>query len=182
MALIVEDGSIVAGANSYAALAGANAYHTARANAAWTGTDAAKEAALIRATEFLDASYWWRGQIASEDQALRWPRSGVIDRDGREIAADDLPTQIQRATFELALIALSGALIGGDAGSTSTAGGAIKRVKAGSVEVEYQAGQVSQSPAAASNALPDGKAEMIDRILSGLYAAPSRYMTKLLKS
>jgi len=182
VALTVEDGSIVADANSYASLAFVDDYHEARGNSGWTGTDAVKEAAIIRATELLDASFAWRGEIVSNAQALRWPRSCVTDRDGREIAADEVPTQIQKALAELSLLCLAGALIGGSAGSSATATGAIKRVKAGSVEVEYQAGQMVPAPFGSSNMLPNGAAEMIDRILAGLFNAPNRYMTALRKS
>lgn len=183
MAIIVEDGSIVAGANSYVSRAACTTYHADRANAEWAAaTDAAKDAALIRATELLDASYSWKGEIASDAQALRWPRYGVIDRDGREIAASVVPTQIQKAINELALLALAGSLVGGSASNTSTATGAVKRVKAGSVEVEYRGDAPAAPPVGASNMLPNGAAELIDRLLAGLFNPAGRYMTKLLKS
>lgn len=182
MALVVEDGSGLADANAYAALATVNAYHTARANAAWTGTDAAKEAAIIRATELLDASFAWRGEIATEAQALRFPRSGLTDRDGREIAADALPTQIQKACCELAALLIAGAGVGGDFGSTSTATGAVKRIKAGPTEIEFAAGQAPAAPASASNVLPDGAGELLDRILFRLFTPPGGPMIVLGKS
>mgnify|MGYP000257303279 FL=1 len=51
MPLIVEDGTLPAGANSFASVADADAYHAARLTAAWTDelAEAQKEAALIRA-------------------------------------------------------------------------------------------------------------------------------------
>lgn len=182
MALIVEDGSGLADANAYALLADANAYHAARANASWTGTDAAKEAAIIRATELLDASYAWRGEIATDGQGLRFPRSGLTDRDGRDIASDDVPTQIQKATIELAALLIAGAGVGGDFGSVATSSGAVQRVKAGSVEVEFAQGQRAASPAPASNVLPDGAGELLDRILFGLFDPPAGPMIVLGKS
>ncbi len=182
MTLTVEDGSIVADANSYATLEFVNDYHTERGNTAWTGSDAAKEAAIIRATEFLDYSFAWKGEIVSDDQGMRWPRKCVKDRDGREIATDAIPTPILRALAELSILSLAGALIGGSAGSTSATTGAISRVKAGSVEVAYEAVQTVSAPTPGSNALPQGAAEMIDRILHGLFVSPSRVMVPLSKA
>ena len=42
---------------SYGDLAGANAYHEARGNAAWTGGDTAKSQALTRAQDYIRTSY-----------------------------------------------------------------------------------------------------------------------------
>ena len=56
MALIVEDGSGLSGANSYASTAQADTYASDRGLTAWTGDTATKEAALIRATDYLEAT------------------------------------------------------------------------------------------------------------------------------
>jgi hypothetical protein len=172
MPLIIETGAIVANANSYASAADADAYVTARNLPGWAGTTSEKEALLLQAAELLDASYYWAGEIVSEAQAMRWPRKGVTDRDGREIAATALPTSIQRAQIELALLLKAGLGVGGSFGSTATAGGPIKKVKAGSVEVEYASASRPFSPLPMSNIFPDGQGEKIDRILAGLFAAP----------
>lgn len=186
MALTVETGAIVAGANSYASRAAAATYHADRGNVAWAtlaaagpALEAAQDALLLRAAELLDRSFAWRGSIASETQAMRWPREGATDRDGREIAADAIPTAIVAAQCELALLLAAGAGVGGAAGSI--AAGPMKRVKAGSVEVEWQ-GKAGAVPAAASNVLPNGAGEYLDRILFGLFNAPGGVMVKLGKS
>lgn len=57
MSLIIHPGTQGAPYNSYATLAEADAYHLDRATTAWAGTDAAKTAALIRATDYIDATY-----------------------------------------------------------------------------------------------------------------------------
>ncbi|NDV86817.1 hypothetical protein GTW51_08885 [Aurantimonas aggregata] len=41
----------------YGKIADADAYHTARLNVGWAGDDAAKTAALIRASSWIDATY-----------------------------------------------------------------------------------------------------------------------------
>ena len=66
MALVVEDGSGLSGANSYATAAQADTYASDRGLSAWTGDTATKEAALIRATDYLEATYReaWLGYVA----------------------------------------------------------------------------------------------------------------------
>lgn len=112
MALVVEDGSIVEGAESYASVADADAFHLSRGNAAWTGTDAVKEAALRRATDYLQAVYSgaWRGWRVHDDQPLDWPRQMVELEDRPHYAyldMDVIPTALKNATAMLALRALS---------------------------------------------------------------------------
>ena len=76
MSIIVEDGTGLTTAVAYVAVADADAYHTAMGNTAWTGTDAAKEIALRRATQYLDNRYTYRGTRLTSTQALEWPRVG----------------------------------------------------------------------------------------------------------
>lgn len=91
----------------YGDLLDAIEYHEARGNAAWSAegvTDALRSAALVRASQALDAIYGPRypGQVASPTQDLLWPRIGVVWR-GSELADDVVPPPIVRATYELAL-------------------------------------------------------------------------------
>lgn len=108
MSLVVEDGSGLSTAESYASVAAATAYWAARTEpAAWAAlsTDGEKEVALRQATEYLDARFGarWKGYHANPlVQALDWPRSSVLDRDGYCVASDSLPTNLVRATIEAA--------------------------------------------------------------------------------
>lgn len=93
-------------ANSYATLAQADAYHAGRATVAWAGDDAAKEAALIRATQWLDGRY--RAQfpgtrLNGRAQALEWPRYGVTDMAGDAVESDTVPQEITDAVCEAAV-------------------------------------------------------------------------------
>lgn len=93
-------------ADSYATLAAADAYHADRGNAAWTGADALKEAALRRATAWLDGRYsarWPGVRSFGRDQALDWPRGYAVDRDGYDINAAAIPAEVVHATCEAAL-------------------------------------------------------------------------------
>lgn len=131
MALIVEDGSIVAGAESYISVSDADAYHAARGNAAWTGTDAAKEALLRKATDYMLQVYGlrWKGDRVSATQALDWPREGV-EVFGFDIDPDVVPDAVANACAELALRAASGDL-------TPDVARRTVREKVGPIEVEY---------------------------------------------
>lgn len=54
------------------------------------------------ATRLLDQCVNWKGYKKTEDQALRWPRTGVIDPDGHSVDEDSIPTFLKHATAELA--------------------------------------------------------------------------------
>jgi hypothetical protein len=104
MTLTITPGDIAA--DSYASLVQAAAYHTARGNSTWTGTDALKEAALTRATQWLDGRYnsrWPGTRWKLRLQALDWPRVDALDRDGTLIDADEIPVEVINATCEAAL-------------------------------------------------------------------------------
>ncbi|MEN9924159.1 MAG: hypothetical protein RL268_285 [Pseudomonadota bacterium] len=108
MALVVEDGTGRADSESYITVAAADTRHTALGNTAWTGTDAAKESALRRATQFMLQRYrqQWKGTRLLRAQALDWPRYGAIV-DGFDVASSAVPTDIANACADLALRALA---------------------------------------------------------------------------
>ena len=142
MSLIVEDGSVVAGAESYLSLADADSYHTDRDNTKWTGVDAEKEAALRKATDHLRQAYRlrWKGMPVSAVQDLDWPRSGVIVEDwaedlGEELGTDVVPQEVKSVTAELALRALDGSLA-----PDLPRGGRIKSEKVDVIAVSYETG------------------------------------------
>ncbi|MGM4891261.1 DnaT-like ssDNA-binding protein [Tardiphaga sp. 839_C3_N1_4] len=137
MALVVEDGSGVEGANAYLDAADFKAYADARGMPYEGKSDDEIEQALIRATGWLDATYrsrWPGVRLNGRAQALAWPRSDAADADGEEISDDEIPQEVLDATAEAAFRELT------EPGSLSPdleRGGAIRRLKAGSVEVEY---------------------------------------------
>ena len=104
MALTVEDGTAKADADALWSLADIDSYHSDRGNTDWTGTDAVKEGAIRRATSYLSDHFDWMGsRTEGRSQALSWPRSGVVDREGETIADDEIPVEIQYACAEAAL-------------------------------------------------------------------------------
>lgn len=138
MALTVETGAIVAGADSYQSLAAADTYFTNHGSPSeWEdATDPVKESALRYATRWIDSTLTWRGEIVDNDQVLDWPRAGVYDDENRLVASDSIPQILKDATCEAALEHLRSALnVGLDRG------GAIKRRRVeGAVETEYMDG------------------------------------------
>lgn len=113
MALTVETGAVVAGAESYISVADASTYHTNRGNAAWAAlsTDTVREQCLRKATDYMTQAYRdrWQGARYDEDQVLDWPREGVV-RDSWEVGHDEVPTEVKNACAELALKAATASL------------------------------------------------------------------------
>lgn len=134
MALIVEDGSGVSGAESYLSVALADAYWTYRNDSVWNAyATAKKEAALRAATQYIDATYKFNSTMSSATQALEWPRASFYGVSGRYYGGTEIPQSLKDAVAELAYEwGVNGALL-----PTADRGNDIKRVKAGSVEVEY---------------------------------------------
>jgi len=102
--VIVEDGSGIAGANSYVATATIDAWVlTNPHDTTWTAlTDAAKNGYCVMACRVLNEQMDWDGWQIDADQALDLPRSGMIDKNGNFISNDEIPTEVQNAQCELA--------------------------------------------------------------------------------
>ena len=138
--LVVEDGSIVADANSYIDYDYAENYHALRGNSAWADGDSTqKQYAIIRATQAIDSIYKgkWKGNPTEYGtQELEWPRSGVTVGTN-SVDNNIIPAAIKKAVCEAALRELEN-----PNGLTPDLerGGEIKRVKADVVEVEYMDG------------------------------------------
>jgi hypothetical protein len=135
MAFLVETGAGLSGANAYLTLDEADAYFDDRFITTWVGSAGQKQAAIIKATDYLDATYRWRGTRLTSTQGLAWPRGGAVDSDGLTLASDAVPEAVKAACAEMALIALNNTLV-----TNVTGEDRVQRVKAGSVEVEYATG------------------------------------------
>lgn len=115
MALITEDGTARADAESFASVAAADAFHLSRGNVSWAAIATVdKEAALRRATDYLGQEYAmrWRGVRLTTTQALDWPRFNV-QIEGRPysyLLPNIVPPQVVQACCELSIRALSGPL------------------------------------------------------------------------
>lgn len=108
MALTVETGSIVAGADSYVELATYQAYGAARG---WTltGTDATDEANLVRAFDAINRLWVYKGEPVDEDhQVGAFPRYIIKSRWEYVTPADEVPQKVQDAQCELAYLIQGG--------------------------------------------------------------------------
>ena len=133
MALIVEDGSIVAGANSYISLADARAF-LSQFGQVLAAVDAEAEAQLIAAFYFVNSyETKFQGERISRAQTGSFPRSGVYIN-GFEIMADEVPAEVAQAqcfaAFEESV--KQGTLAANNAGKSTV----LKEV-VGAVKVQY---------------------------------------------
>lgn len=109
--LIVETGAGLTNANSFASVAEADTYHEDRNNTSWAEADNAdKEAALIKATQYLVLTYYgmWSGERVNRLQSLPWPRFDAFDADGFDYPSTIVPEPLKNATAELALRVIDG--------------------------------------------------------------------------
>lgn len=135
MALTVEDGTGVAGADAYVSLEDCTAYANAHELNDWLNATADQDAAIRRATAFLDRTYTWKGyKTWGRSQTLAWPRVEVLDEEDNEILGTEIPIEIVQATCELAAYeaANPGALT-----PAVTATSFVTRERVGDIEVNY---------------------------------------------
>jgi hypothetical protein len=117
-------------ATSYPSLDEAKEYFKYRLHSSLWADFASKSAALMTATRLLDRWVGWYGNKTTEDQALSWPRDGVVDKDGYYVENDIVPSDIKEATCELAY-----AMLEDDVTATDDLKG-IKSLKVGSLAIE----------------------------------------------
>jgi len=108
--LIVEDGTRPTGANTYAAIATADAYHADRAFDAWDdATDDEKATALIKATEYLNGLPWITGEQVEHDGPMAWPRTGAVSPNGGAYSMSMVPKVVAMACCYMAGEFINGA-------------------------------------------------------------------------
>lgn len=103
MALISTPGA--ADANSYLSVAEANDYFTLRfqsSDVKWSDVADQAEALLATATGIIE-TFTFGATRTTKEQALAWPRSGLVDADGYTIPDDIIPSKLKYATCEVAL-------------------------------------------------------------------------------
>lgn len=119
--LIIEDGTMPEGANTYVSLADVDAYLVPRGlweatpDEAGDGTIAKKEAAVIRAFDAMNTLNW-AGDVPDWQRVTAWPRQnvpmpGVKPKPGEEptfLPADTVPRAVVQAQMELAGLIYSG--------------------------------------------------------------------------
>lgn len=108
MSLIIEDGSGVDGANSYATVAEARAYAALRA-LTLPATDAEVEVLLVKACDFLETlEERYQGTRSQATNPLAWPRALVYLFNATEpLDEADIPTILKNAQCQLAFDAIT---------------------------------------------------------------------------
>lgn len=133
MPITVEDGSIVADANSYVTLAEVRAYATDRGVTLPTA-DTDLEPKLHLAMDWFEGYEFIGSRVdVTTPQELSWPRAGVV-LDGVEIAETAIPTLVKKvimqATVDASIVELEPTY-----GGTST--GQVKVKKLDVIEKEF---------------------------------------------
>jgi len=161
MTLTVEDGTGIAGADSYASLVFLIAYWTARPHdplgvAFLAAAETKQEGAAREATIYMDATFGpsYRGQRRGYVQGRLFPRTGALD--DANYPLPDLPDCLAEAQAELAGRAITKRLA-----KDAAQGGRVKRVKiAGAGEREFFEGAPAET-------LYGSVAGILDPVLDG---------------
>lgn len=155
---LVEDGTGLTGANSYVTTDEADDYLSVKPNySVWEAVEE-PENYLMWASRLLDQRAVFRGAKTVQGSGLRWPRTGICDRDGIAVPYDSVPSPIKAAVIEIAFHLVSQSV--DPSAPSANSGGQIKRLKADVVEIEYVEGTSGNT----SNYFPVG----INDILAGL--------------
>lgn len=128
MTIVVEDGSIVAGANSYVSAADLTAYATTRGITLITDPDQL----LIKAMDYIE-SLSYKGTKQTRNQPLEWPRYNVFI-DGYYVQTSFIPQQLKNGEMETAIA------IDQSEDPLATSPRQTVREKVDVIEVEYSQG------------------------------------------
>jgi hypothetical protein len=142
MALTIENGSIVAGADSFAEASELVTYAANFGRTIPAGTPE-QESLLRRAYLQMDALPW-KGQLASLEQTGSWPRYNVC-RGGFTLASDSIPAQIKAGQMALATEIHADDLV-----DPETKVGAIESEKVGPISTTFAKASKSASKPAAT--------------------------------
>lgn len=163
MALVIEDGTIVAEANSYVTVEGARAFALLR-GVTLSAVDADVEILIIEAMDYVEAKgSKFKGMKYTRDQDLQWPRSGATV-DGYTVPTTEIPTDLTNAVSQLVIDGQDETL------QPTGAGQEILKEEVGPIKIEY-AERGSSTVSARFN-----KAEaFLKPVLRGSFAQASVY-------
>lgn len=131
MALVVEDGTIVENANSYATLTQIRDYAISR-GVTLSNVDATLESQVHAAMLYLEAlRAKYKGVKVSSTQSLQWPRLGAYV-DGFAVESNEIPIELVKALYELVLANEAGIDL-----MPTVEGAFVVKEKVGPIETEY---------------------------------------------
>lgn len=142
MALVIEDGTGVSGADSYGTRAGF-ILHVANYYAGTVPDTDASDVPMRAAFAYLNGLKWRGSKTLGRSQVGAWPRSDVVDCDGNAIADDEIPDEVITAQYDLAWAELSAP--GVLSPSYRLADAAVTMEKVGEIQVGYDASRYAAS-------------------------------------
>ena len=129
MPLIVENGTGVPDANSFATLEQARSFATDRG--VTLPADGTLTAYLVKATDYLKSLSYQGTKKHAGEEYLPWPRTGLT-LDDEDFADTVIPRDILNAACQLCIEQFNGVEL-----APTATGAAVKREKVGPLETEY---------------------------------------------
>lgn len=165
--LILEDGTGVAGANTWTTIAESDAYHSDMGHSAWAAASAspddARTSAKIRAAQYINNRYvgrWPGSKTYGRLQSLQWPREDGVDASGEEILSTEIPSEVKIAQMEAELRELA---VPGSLSPDIVATERLLRIKADTVELQYADASAADASIPVVTAIDDILAPLIGK-------------------
>lgn len=134
--MVVETGNGFSDANSYVSVVYGDDYFSIRGLASWSALETSKkEILLIKATDYVDNAFQWRGSKLTKEQSLQFPRKNLIDDNGFEV--EGIPVALMNAVCECASILMGGE----EVWQTQNENGAVVSEKIGELAFTYDVAQ-----------------------------------------
>lgn len=105
MALVIEDGSVIAGANSYITAVEFRTWANSRGITV-SDSDDILERSILRAMDWFERQFFI-GNKANENQLLQWPRTEALI-DGYYADATEIPKEVKTALYEATKVQIDG--------------------------------------------------------------------------
>jgi len=127
---------LTVGTDAYDTLTNVDAYHAGRGNTAWAAVvdDAAREVYIRKATDWVDRTFNFIGDLATGTQRLKWPRQ-YAEVEGFTIPTNMIPWQVAEATAIVADLYRVGTF--DMEGIVTNDSSAINKTKVDVIEVGY---------------------------------------------
>jgi len=154
MALVLDFAPGSPTANAYCSVAEADAYHETRAfNTDWTGaTEVEKNTVIAWATRLMDQQNYVGLATFRTTGNLRWPRYGLVNREGLVVEPNTIPKFVKEACAEWAFY-----LLGED--RTQDEGGLV--------EYGGKTGPIADTTSYVRKPMPESVRDMLRPYLSG---------------
>lgn len=134
--MVVEDGTGLIDANSYVDIAYADDYFSTRGQTEWVDLETSqKEILLVKATDYIDSAFKWKGTKKSNEQGLNFPRINLVNDDG--FTVKNVPLALKKAVLECAYLIKDGT----ELFQSTNENGAVTSEHIGSLSFTYDISQ-----------------------------------------